>query len=96
MKVYSLYHKDTFVAAFSNREEAVSYGKIHYKNDPWDCNILVEYLSKSPLVFTPPHYTSLHSFTPTTTITTVPCNPGKPQTNPGTYPDIYCGVKAND
>lgn len=102
MKVYSLYHKDTFVAAFSNREEALSYGKIHYTNDAWDCNILVEYLSKSPLVFTPPHYTSLHSFTPTT----IPCNPacnpgttlipGKPQTNPGTYPDIYCGVKAND
>lgn len=96
MKVYSLYYKDTFVAAFSNKEEALSYGKIHYTNDAWDCNILVEYLSKSPLVFTPPHYTSL---TPTTTI---PCNPGvtlipgKPQTNPGTYPDIYCGVKAND
>jgi hypothetical protein len=93
MKVYSLYYKDTFVAAFSNREESVSYGKIHYKNDPWDCNILEEYLSKSPLVFTPPHYTSL------TPATTIPCNPGItliPETNPGTYPDIYCGVKAND
>jgi hypothetical protein len=97
MKVYSLYYKDTFVAAFSNREESVSYGKIHYKNDPWDCNILEEYLSKSPLVFTPPHYTSL------TPATTIPCNPGitlipgKPQTNPGTYPGIYCEtVKAND
>jgi hypothetical protein len=93
MKVYSLYHKNTFVVAFSNREEAVSYGKIHYKNDPWDCNILEEYLSKSLLVFTLPSYTS---FTPKQTI---PCNPGItliPETNPGTYPDIYCGVKAND
>ena len=90
MKVYSLYHKDTFVAAFSNREEALSYGKIHYKNDAWDCNILEEYLSKSPLVFTPPHYGSL-------TPTTIPCNPGvtlipgKPQTNPYNY-----GVRAKD
>ena len=96
MKVYSLYYKDTFVAAFSNKEEALSYGKIHYTNDAWDCNILVEYLSKSPLVFTPPHYTSL------TPATTIPCNPGitlipgKPEINPDTYPDIYCGVKAND
>ena len=93
MKIYALYYKDTFVAAFSNREEALSYGKIHYKNDPWDCNILEEYLSKSPLVFTPPHYTSL------TPKQTIPCNPGVtliPETNPVTYPDIYCGVKAND
>lgn len=22
--------------------------------------------------------------------------PGTPKTNPGTYPDIYCGVKADD
>ena len=95
MKVYSLYHKDTFVASFPTREEAIDFGKSN-GGDPWDYDVIVEYLSKSPLVFTPPHYTSL------TPITTVPCNPGvtlipgKPQTNPGTYPDIYCGVKAND
>ena len=89
MKVYSLYHHNKFVAAFPKREEAIDYGKSN-GGDPWDCNILVEYLSKSPLVFTPPHYGTL------TPITTIPCNPGKPQTNPGTYPDIYCGVKAND
>jgi hypothetical protein len=89
MKVYSLYYKDTFIAAFSNREEAISYGKIHYKNDPWDCNIVEEYLHKSPLSYTPP-YTSL------TPQQTIPCNPGitllpgTPKTNPGTYPDIYC------
>ena len=95
MKVYSLYHHNKFVASFPTREEAIDFGKSN-GGDPWDYDVIVEYLSKSPLVFTPPHYTSLHSFTPTTTITTIPCNPGKPQTNPGTYPDIYCGVKAND
>ena len=96
MKVYSLYYKDTFVVAFPNREDTMDYGKKHYDEYAWDCNILEEYLSKSPLSFTPPHYGSL------TPATTIPCNPGltlipgKPQTNPGTYPDIYCGVKAND
>ena len=93
MKVYSLYHKDTFVVAFPNREDTMDYGKKHYDEYAWDCNILEEYLSKSPLVFTPPHYTSL------TPATTIPCNPGItliPGTNPDTYPDIYCGVKAND
>jgi len=97
MKVYSLYYKDTFVVAFPNREDTMDYGKKHYDEYAWDCNILEEYLSKSPLVYTPSHYTSLHSLTPPQTI---PCKPditlipGTPQTNPGTYPDIYCGVKA--
>ena len=97
MKVYSLYHHNKFVASFPTREEAIDFGKSN-GGDPWDYDVIVEYLSKSPLSFTPPHYTSLHSFTPTT----IPCNPGvtlipgKPQTNPNTYPDIYCGVKAND
>jgi hypothetical protein len=83
MKVYSLYYKDTFVAAFPNREDVVAYGKQFYE-DAWDCNILEEYLSKSSLVYTPPHYTSLHSLTPQQTI---PCNPditlipGTPQIN---------------
>ena len=97
MKVYSLYYKDTFVVAFPNREDTMNYGKKHYDEYAWDCNILEEYLSKSPLVYTPPHYTSLQSLTPQQTI---PCKPditlipGTPTTNPGTYPDIYCGVKA--
>jgi hypothetical protein len=96
MKVYSLYYKDTFVVAFPNREDTMDYGKKHYDEYAWDCNILEEYLSKSPLVYTPSHYTSLHSLTPPQTI---PCNPGvtlisgTPQTNP--YSDIYCGVKAD-
>jgi hypothetical protein len=93
MKVYSLYYKDTFVVAFPDRGSAVDYGKIHYADLAWDCNVIEEYLSKSPI------YTS-----PLTTLTpsqTIPCNPGitllpgTPQTNPGTYPDIYCGVKAD-
>jgi hypothetical protein len=91
MKVYSLYYKDTFLVAFSNREEAVSYGKIHYKNDPWDCNILEEYLSKSPLLYSAP-YTTL---TPSQTIPCVSPVISKPPVKyPDTYPDIYCGVKA--
>ena len=75
MKVYSLYYKDTFVAAFSNREEAVSYGKIHYKNDPWDCNILEEYLSKSPLLYSAP-YTPPNTIPPNITklFSNIVCN----------------------
>jgi hypothetical protein len=44
MKVYSLYYKDTFVAAFPNREDAVGYGEEKY----WmvGCNILEEYWEK--------------------------------------------------
>ena len=71
MKVYSLYFKEKFVVAFSNREDAIEYGKEYFDKFAWDCNILEEYLSKSPLVYTPPHYTSLQSLTPQQTI---PCN----------------------
>ena len=61
MKVYSLYFEDTFVVAFPNRQDAIDYGKKYYNEYSWDCNIIEEYLSKSPIVYTPPHYTSLHS-----------------------------------
>jgi hypothetical protein len=90
MKVYSLYYKGTFMAALPNREDAVALGKTHYGEDAgWDCSIVEEYLTKSPLTYSSP-YTTL---TPSQTI---PCNPGitllpgTPKTNPGTYPDIYC------
>jgi hypothetical protein len=90
MKVYSLYYKGTFMAALPNREDAVALGKTHYGEDAgWDCNIVEEYLSKSPLTYGSP----LTSLTPQQTI---PCNPGitllpgTPKTNPGTYPYIYC------
>jgi hypothetical protein len=89
MKVYSLYYKDTFVVAFPNREDAVDYGKKYYDEYAWDCNIVEEYLSKTPLVFTPPHYTSLHSLTPQQT---TPCNPGI-ALMPGT-PQINNSVRA--
>jgi hypothetical protein len=84
MKVYSLYYKEEFVAAFSNRGWAVDYGKLHYPDSAWDCNIVEEYLSKSP-----PHYTSLHSLTPQQT---TPCNPGI-TLMPGT-PQINNSVRA--
>ena len=94
MKVCSLYHHNKFVASFTTREEAISYGK-ECGGDPWDYDIIEEYLHKSPLTYTPP-YTSL------TPQQTIPCNPGgtllpgTPKTNPGTYPYIYFGAKAND
>jgi hypothetical protein len=89
MKIYSLYYKDTFVVAFPNREDATDYGKIHYADLAWDCNIVEEYLSKSPLTYSSP----LTSLTPQQTI---PCNPGitvlpgTPKINPDPYPHIYC------
>jgi hypothetical protein len=90
MKVYSLYHHNKFVASFPSREESVAYGK-ECGGDPWDYDILEEYLSKSPLVYTPSHYTSLHSLTPQQTI---PCNPditlipGTPQINNSVKADV--------
>ena len=91
MKVYSLYDKDkTFLGAFPSRDMCVSYAKVLHPNaDGWDYDIIEEYLSKSPLLYSSP----LTSLTPQQTI---PCNPGitlipgTPKTNPGTYPDIYC------
>jgi len=68
MKVYSLYYKDTFVVAFPNREDATDYGKIHYADLAWDCNIIEEYLTKSPIYTSP--------YTTPTPSQTIPCNPG--------------------
>ena len=68
MKVYSLYHNETYVASFPNKEDAIDYGKENYM-DGWSCNILEEYLSKSPFIYSSP----LTSLTPQQTI---PCNPG--------------------
>ncbi len=57
MKVFSLYYNDEFVASFPTKESTISYGKKHYGDDAgWDCNIVEEYLSKTPIT-----YTSLHS-----------------------------------
>jgi hypothetical protein len=54
MKVFSLYHHNKFVASFPSREEAVDYGK-ECGGDPWDYDIIEEYLHKSPLTYTPPY-----------------------------------------
>jgi hypothetical protein len=91
MKVYSLYYKGTFMAALPNREDAVALGKTHYGEDAgWDCNIVEEYLSKSPLTYSSP-YTTL---TPSQTI---PCNPGIMLTDGPVYTNPYNnGIKAND
>ncbi len=93
MKIYSLYYKDTFVVAFPNREDATDYGKIHYADLAWDCNIIEEYLSKSPLLYSSP----LTSLTPQQTI---PCNPGvtlipgTPQINNSVRAEPYKDVRA--
>ena len=79
MKVFSLYHNDEFVASFPTKESAIFYGKQFYE-DGWSCNILEEYLSKSPLVYTPPHYTSLHS---------MPCKDTGITLMPGTHNTDY-------
>jgi hypothetical protein len=88
MKVFSLYYNDEFVASFPTKESTISYGKKHYGDDAgWDCSIVEEYLSKTPLT-----YTSLHS---------MPCDkklpdigitllPGTPQIN------TYGSVRAED
>lgn len=36
MKIHALYYKDTFVIAFPNREDCVSYGQKHYEGMEWD------------------------------------------------------------
>jgi len=59
MKVFSLYYNETYVASFANKESAISYGKQFYE-DGWLCNILEEYLSKSP-PYTPPFRTAYPS-----------------------------------
>jgi hypothetical protein len=60
MKIYSLYYEGTtYVCSFPTREDCIQFGKQHY--DGWQCDIIEEYLSRSPLVYSPPHYTSLHS-----------------------------------
>jgi len=68
MKVYSLYHNETYVASFPNKEDAIFYGKQFYE-DGWSCNIVEEYLSKSPLLYSTPYI-------PLTPPNTIPCNPG--------------------
>ena len=86
MKVFSLYYKDEFVASFPTKESAIFYGKQFYE-DGWSCNIIEEYLSKSPLTYN--IGSPLTSLTPQQTI---PCNPGVTLI-PGT-PQINNSVRA--
>ena len=93
MKVYSLYHNETYVASFPNKEDAIFYGKQFYE-DGWSCNIIEEYLSKSPLLYSAP----LTSLAPQQTI---PCNPGvtlipgTPQINNSVRAEPYKDVRAH-
>jgi hypothetical protein len=92
MKVYSLYHNDEFVASFPTKESAVFYGKQFYE-DGWSCNIIEEYLSKSPFTYNiGSPYTPLTPSNPIPYVSPVISKP--PAKYPDTYPDIYCGVKA--
>lgn len=86
MKVYSLYHKGTYVASFPKREDAVDYGKEIYA-DGWDCDIIEEYLSKTPynMFVGSPHI----PISPTKFVHNSQPNDPKP------YFDTYGGVKAD-
>jgi hypothetical protein len=89
MKVYSLYHNNTYVVSFPNKEDVIAFGKKHYGDYAgWDCSIVEEYLSKSPLTYTPP-YTPLTN--PNPIPYTIPPVISKPPAKyPDTYPHIYC------
>ena len=93
MKVYSLYHNDTYVASFPNKEDAIFYGKQFYE-DGWSCNIIEEYLSKSPLLYsapyTPPYNTAIPCVSPNPTKFVHTAQPNDPKP----YFDTYGGVRA--
>ena len=87
MKVFSLYDKDkTFLGAFPSRDMCVTYAKVLHPNaDGWDYDIIEEYLSKSPLVYTPP------LTNPNPIPWTIPPVISKPPaTYTDSYPNIYC------
>jgi hypothetical protein len=88
MKVYSLYYKDTFVVAFLNREDTIQYGKKYYDKFVWDCNIVEEYLNKTPYqnISTPNTINPITDKPPYPANLNVWC--GTPQTNP------YSNVRA--
>ena len=84
MKIYALYYKDTFVVAFPNREDCVSYGQKHYEGSEWDCNIVEKYLHAYP------QFSFSQPYNPLTTPHTIPYTPPIPlKTTPHT-PNIWC------
>jgi hypothetical protein len=86
MKVYSLYCNDTFVVAFPNHEGAIQFGKKHYDEYSWECNIIEEYLSKSPLTYNPNPLTNPG---PSIPFTHPPVITKHPDIYP--FPDVYGG-----
>ena len=48
MKVFSLYHREQYVASFSTRKDCVDYGRV-MGFDAWDCDIIQEYLTRTSL-----------------------------------------------
>jgi hypothetical protein len=93
MKVYSLYYKDTFVVAFPNREDAIDYGKKYYDEYSWDCNILEEYLNRTPYQMYTPPYTTPNTIPCSSPNTTKLVHTAQPN-DPKPYFDTYGGVKA--
>jgi hypothetical protein len=91
MKVYSLYHNETYVASFPNKEDAIFYGKQFYE-DGWSCNIIEEYLSKTPYqMYIPnPLSNTIPCVSPNTTKLVHTAQPNDPKP----YFDTYGGVKA--
>jgi hypothetical protein len=88
MKVFSLYHHNKFVASFPTREDAIEFGKSN-GGDPWDYDVIVEYLHKSPLTYNP-----LTNPGPSIPFTQPPVITKHPDIYP--LPDIYGrGVKVN-
>lgn len=93
-KVHSLYHVPkegvyTYIASFPTREKAVEYGKDHF--DAWQCDIVVEHISKEPYINTNPNvpgYPILRWPTYTTGPYTTPHT--NPVNVPDTLPPITC------
>lgn len=92
MKVYSLYHHNKFVASFPSREESVSYGK-ECGGDPWDYDILEEYLNKTPYQMYTPPYTTPNTIPCSSPNTTKLVHTAQPN-DPKPHFDTYGGVKA--
>ena len=82
MKVFSLYHLDQYIASFATREDAVEFGMEIRCFNGWDCNIIQEYLTRTPF---PTHNPSLsYSTVPDTMI-----DPTKPN-----HVNYWIGTKA--
>jgi hypothetical protein len=105
MRVFSLYYKDTFVASFPTREDAIKYGKEYYPEYAWDCNIIEEYRYKSKQyndsldtlreIYEKEKKNQKDTITPYQPY--IPVNPYSPYnpTTPYHPPNIWCGTQDN-